>query len=67
MDPAALGGALAGARQAQTAMAVAAEVIKTDQQAAQAIIAMVEASADNLAQLAASPAPDSAGLVDMMV
>jgi hypothetical protein len=66
MDPASIATSMAAARAGQTQQILAAKMMKMNQEAAQSIVAMLDAAAQNLEQLAPAPAGMGAN-VDMRV
>jgi hypothetical protein len=66
MDTASIAAGLVAAKTAQTQMAIAAKMMKMNAEAAQSVVALIDASQANLAQLA-SAAPGLGGNVDISV
>ena len=66
MDTASIAAGLVAAKTAQTQMAIAAKMMKMNAEAAQSVVALIDASQANLAQLA-SAGPGLGGNVDISV
>lgn len=65
MDTASIATAYAGAAQAQTAMAVQAEIMKSQQQAEMALVEVIMQAAELAAEAAAAPPPGMGAHVDV--